>query len=297
MKNFNSSEVSEPKTSEFERACKAYKKGLLLKIAALFAVLLFVIICVWFFAKFNDKQNALEIALNEKEQAQNALEAALAEKEQLLKKLKLIEILAQNMQFLSQENLLLNENTFQNLSKLADENASLNSLNATLNLLNLAKNSKQNSQNLMGQNSAQSLQNSTLQSLNHNENNERNLNSQALNPQESNVSQAFTPPKIKPKIRYKEINATSLEGDFAQNPEAKTALTLARFYLAKRDYERAALYAFRANELDKSEAQAWLIYAKAKFALGKKDEAKRVLQGFINHYGQDFDENVDYILK
>ena len=294
MKNFNFNESSEPKISEFERACKAYKNGLLLKIAALFVVILFVLVCAWFFAKFNDKQNALEIALNEKEQAQNALETALAEKEQLLKKLKLIEILAQNMQFLSQENLFLNENTFQNLSKLAEENASLNSLNATLNLLNLAKNSKQNSAQ---QNSVQSLQNSTLQGLNHNENNKRNLNSQASNPQESNVSQAFTPPKMKPKIRYKEINATSLEGDFAQNPEAKTALTLARFYLAQRDYERAALYAFRANELDKSEAQAWLIYAKAKFALGKKDEAKRVLQGFINHYGQDFDEDVDYILK
>ena len=294
MKNFISNEFSDPKTSEFERACKAYKKGLLLKIAALFAVILFVLVCVWFFAKFNDKQNALEIALNEKEQAQNALETALSEKEQLLKKLKLIEILAQNMQFLSQENLLLNENTFQNLSKLADENASLNSLNMTLNLLNLAKNSKQN---LAQQNSVQSPQNSTLQGLNHNENNERNLNSQVSNPQESNVSQAFTPPKMKPKIRYKEINATSLEGDFARSPDAKTALTLARFYLAQRDYERAALYAFRANELDKSEAQAWLIYAKAKFALGKKDEAKRVLQGFINHYGQDFDEDVDYILK
>ena len=93
------------------------------------------------------------------------------------------------------------------------------------------------------------------------------------------------------------MNASSLEAEFAQKAQLSTALNLAHLHLANKDYEKAILWSFKANSLDKSEARAWLIYAKAKFAQGKKDEAKRVLQSFMNHYSKDFDEDVGYILN
>lgn len=287
--------------SELERAYA--KMRLYLKMAVFFASVLFVIACVWVFAEFKDGQNALKTA-----QAQNA---------QMQKRL---EILAQSLEFLSQKNAnfasqnvpnfsnlsLTNETALLNLVSnlaLANENAlpSLNSANKpnpTQLSLNLAQNSSTLNpkiQNLNATNSATNFAPNS-QALN---------NLQGLNPKDTptqispqNASlKTLAPAKAKPQIHSVEMNASSLEAEFAQKAQLSTALNLAHLHLANKDYEKAILWSFKANSLDKSEARAWLIYAKAKFAQGKKDEAKRVLQSFMNHYSRDFDEDVGYILN
>lgn len=294
--------------SELERAYA--KMRLYLKMAVFFASVLFVIACVWVFAEFKDGQNALKTAQAQNAQMQKRLEIALAEKNLLLERL---EILAQSLEFLSQKNAnfasqnvpnfsnlsLANESTLLNLVSnlaLANENAlpnlnSANKPNPTQLSLNLAQNSSTLNpkiQNLNATNSAQNLPNlNSLQGLN-------SKTPEQISPQNASLK---TLAKAKPQIHSVEMNASSLEAEFAQKAQLQTALNLAHLHLANKDYEKAILWSFKANSLDKSEARAWLIYAKAKFAQGKKDEAKRVLQSFMNHYSKDFDEDVGYILN
>lgn len=293
--------------SELERAYA--KMRLYLKMAVFFAGVLFVIACVWVVAEFKDGQNALKTAQAQNAQMQKRLEIALAEKNLLLERL---EILAQSLEFLSQKNANFasqNVPNFSNLS-LTNDNALLNLVSnlaltnetALLNLnsankpnptqlsLNLAQNSSTLNpqiQNLNATNSAQNLSNlNSLQGLN-------SKTPEQISPQNASLK---TLAKAKPQIHSVEMNASSLEAEFAQKAQLSTALNLAHLHLANKDYEKAILWSFKANSLDKSEARAWLIYAKAKFAQGKKDEAKRVLQSFINHYSRDFDEDVGYML-
>lgn len=300
--------------SELERAYA--KMRLYLKMAVFFASVLFVIACVWVFAEFKDGQNALKTAQAQNAQMQKRLEIALAEKNLLLERL---EILAQSLEFLSQKNAnfasqnvpnfsnlsLTNESTLLNLVSnlaLANETAlpnlnSANKPNPTQLALNLAQNSSTLNpqiQNLNATNSAQNLPNlNSLQGLN-------SKTPEQISPQNENSDEnslkTLAPAKAKPQIHFVEMNASSLEAEFAQKAQLSTALNLAHLHLANKDYEKAILWSFKANSLDKSEARAWLIYAKAKFAQGKKDEAKRVLQSFMNHYSQDFDEDVGYML-
>ena len=279
--------------SELERAYA--KMRLYLKMAVFFASVLFVIACVWAFAEFKDGQNALKTAQAQNAQMQKRLEIALAEKNLLLERL---EILAQSLEFLSQKNANFasqNVPNFSNLS-LTNDNAlpSLNSANKpnpTQLSLNLAQNSSTLNpkiQNLNATDSAQNLSNlNSLQGLN-------SKTPEQISPQNASLK---TLAKAKPQIHSVEMNVSSLEAEFAQKAQLSTALNLAHLHLANKDYEKAILWSFKANSLDKSEARAWLIYAKAKFAQGKKDEAKRVLQSFMNHYSRDFDEDVGYILN
>lgn len=279
--------------SELERAYA--KMRLYLKMAVFFASVLFMIACVWVFAEFKDGQNALKTAQFQNAQMQKRLEITLAEKNLLLERL---EILTQSLEFLSQKNANFasqNVPNFSNLS-LANETAllnlnSANKPNPTQLSLNLAQNSSTLNpkiQNLNATNSAQNLPNlNSLQGLN-------SKTPEQISPQNASLK---TLAKAKPQIHSVEMNASSLEAEFAQKAQLSTALNLAHLHLANKDYEKAILWSFKANSLDKSEARAWLIYAKAKFAQGKKDEAKRVLQSFMNHYSRDFDEDVGYILN
>lgn len=288
--------------SELERAYA--KMRLYLKMAVFFASVLFVIACVWVFAEFKDGQNALKTAQAQNAQMQKRLEITLAEKNLLLERL---EILTQSLEFLSQKNANFasqNVPNFSNLS-LANENAlpNLNSANKQSNLAQIPLNLAQNSSILNPLNLQPNL-NATNSATNF------VPNSQELNPKDTPAQislqnergdesslKTLAPAKAKPQIHSVEMNASSLEAEFAQKAQLSTALNLAHLHLANKDYEKAILWSFKANSLDKSEARAWLIYAKAKFAQGKKYEAKRVLQSFMNHYSRDFDEDVGYILN
>lgn len=291
--------------SELERAYA--KMRLYLKMAVFFASVLFVIACVWVFAEFKDGQNALKTAQFQNAQMQKRLEIALAEKNLLLERL---EILAQSLEFLSQKNANFASQNVPNFSNLAlaNENAlpNLNSASKS-NPAQLSLNLAQNSSTLNPQ--IQNL-NATNSATNFVPNSQALNNLQGLNPKDTPAQispqnessdesslKTLAPAKAKPQIHFVEMNASSLEAEFAQKAQLSTALNLAHLHLANKDYEKAILWSFKANSLDKSEARAWLIYAKAKFAQGKKDEAKRVLQSFMNHYSRDFDEDVGYILN
>ena len=62
-----------------------------------------------------------------------------------------------------------------------------------------------------------------------------------------------------------------------------TALALAQFYVDNDVFADAILYAKKASLYDKTSAKPWLVYAKAKEALGQKEEAIRSLELFLSY--------------
>lgn len=128
---------------------------------------------------------------------------------------------------------------------------------------------------------------------------------QILSQKQHNSATRESPQKpiIKPKekiiIHSYVANVGNLEQEFAQNADYQKALQIANLYLADKNYEKALQWSLKANELDKSDAGAWISFAKAKFALGKKDEAKRALQGFLRYYSPNKSllNEVKYILQ
>ena len=214
--------------SELERAYA--KMRLYLKMAVFFASVLFVIACVWVFAEFKDGQNALKTAQAQNAQMQKRLEITLAEKNLLLERL---EILTQSLEFLSQKNANFasqNVPNFSNLS-LTNENAlpNLNSANKQSNLAQIPLNLAQNSSILNPLNLQPNL-NATNSATNF------VPNSQELNPKDTPAQislqnergdesslKTLAPAKAKPQIHSVEMNASSLEAEFAQKAQLSTA--------------------------------------------------------------------------
>ncbi len=71
--------------------------------------------------------------------------------------------------------------------------------------------------------------------------------------------------------------------DYKDKKSYTTAIKIAQFYLVQKEYKKAVKWAVEASKKDPSQAQSWIIYAKAKQALGKPDVAKRALAIYLKH--------------
>lgn len=110
---------------------------------------------------------------------------------------------------------------------------------------------------------------------------------QIAKEQESLEQTKSTPkPQTEPKflINSSLMNAKKMQKEFAKNKNANTALKLANFYLAKKEYKEAMKWSILANDLAKDEAEAWQIYIKSLIALGQKEQALRVYESYKNRY-------------
>ena len=89
----------------------------------------------------------------------------------------------------------------------------------------------------------------------------------------NNITISSTP--IKPSLE-------SIEEHFKNSKDPKDALALARDYYSKKDYKNAAKWAFELNNLDKKNADGWLIFAKSKYNVGNKKDALKVLEAYLS---------------
>ncbi|MBZ7953739.1 transformation system protein [Campylobacter sp. W0018] len=87
------------------------------------------------------------------------------------------------------------------------------------------------------------------------------------------------------QIDSKVFNITKLKNNFYKNPSYEKALILSREYYKIKDYNKSIFWALKANDIDKKAEDSWLIFAKAKIALGHKDEAKKALDAYLDSYG------------
>lgn len=77
--------------------------------------------------------------------------------------------------------------------------------------------------------------------------------------------------------------SSNLVDAYAANPKYDTALAAARSFYAKGNYADAAVWAKKANQLNREGEDAWLLYAKSYFAQGRKNEAIGVLELYLNY--------------
>jgi tetratricopeptide (TPR) repeat protein len=73
------------------------------------------------------------------------------------------------------------------------------------------------------------------------------------------------------------------EQTYQRSPKFETALGIARELYVKEDYIQAAVWAKKANQMNREAEEAWLLYAKSYYAQGKKTEAIAVLELFLNY--------------
>lgn len=70
---------------------------------------------------------------------------------------------------------------------------------------------------------------------------------------------------------------------YQRAPKFETALNIARDFYTKENYIEAAIWAKKANQMNREAEEAWLLYAKSYYAQGKKAEAIGVLELFLNY--------------
>lgn len=93
-------------------------------------------------------------------------------------------------------------------------------------------------------------------------------------PQNSRLFDVSTEPKSSALDPLSAYNA---------NPKYETALAVAREFYAKKEFSEAAVWAKKANQMNRESEEAWLLYAKSYYAQGRKNEAIGVLELFLNY--------------
>lgn len=70
---------------------------------------------------------------------------------------------------------------------------------------------------------------------------------------------------------------------YQNQPNYGTALAVARDFYANSNFVDAAVWAKKANQLNREGEEAWLLYAKSYYAQGRKNEAIGVLELYLNY--------------
>jgi len=89
------------------------------------------------------------------------------------------------------------------------------------------------------------------------------------------------------KVYLNIIETTSIsayedvEKRFHQSHDIDDAIFLAKTYYKKGHYKKAEQWAFEANKIDDELEESFLIFVKAKMKLGKKNEAKAILNQYL----------------
>lgn len=95
-------------------------------------------------------------------------------------------------------------------------------------------------------------------------------------------------------IYSKLLNISDLKRNFYQNPSYEKAMNLAARYYKNKDYEKSIFWSLKANDIDRKKSSSWILFAKAKQALGKEEEAKQALDTYVSYYGLiEFDKEID----
>lgn len=72
-----------------------------------------------------------------------------------------------------------------------------------------------------------------------------------------------------------------VERRFKRTHNINDAMFLASMYYKKRNYRKAIYWSMKTNKLDRNIDESWLIFAKSKVKLGKRNEAIKVLRAYI----------------
>ena len=88
--------------------------------------------------------------------------------------------------------------------------------------------------------------------------------------------------RVKLKVQKVE-NLDTLKARFERYPSYETALRIAKILYGRKKYAEAAAWARKANALNRDKEGAWILFAKAEYAMGEKEKAKRILRIFLDY--------------
>jgi len=99
---------------------------------------------------------------------------------------------------------------------------------------------------------------------------------------EKDISKPIVRKKKVSIIKVSNSNAyRDVERRFKRSHNINDSMFLADMYYKKRRYKKAIYWAMQTNKLNKNIEESWLIFAKSKVKLGRKNEAIRVLKAYI----------------
>ena len=90
-------------------------------------------------------------------------------------------------------------------------------------------------------------------------------------------------PHVPKKIKFQTTRVNyiaTMEKKFSKYKSARDAILIAKAYYRKGNYAKAESWALSANKLDKKSEESWLLFAKSKAKLGKKQEAINILASY-----------------
>jgi len=105
----------------------------------------------------------------------------------------------------------------------------------------------------------------------------RNINVQKKEEKEKKKKEIPIEKAPTPMLKVQNTSIQQLKEKFSQTPSYNIAMIVAQRYYKKRDFKDAIIWAKKANQLDKSDAKSWIIYAKSLHALHQYDKAKQLL--------------------
>ena len=97
-----------------------------------------------------------------------------------------------------------------------------------------------------------------------------------------------------PLLKVQNTNIQQLQKKFTQAPNYNIAIIIARSYYKKGAFKNAVIWAKKANRLDKSDAESWIIYAKSLYALGQDEKARQLVHIYLQYENS---EEVDKLLQ
>jgi len=99
------------------------------------------------------------------------------------------------------------------------------------------------------------------------------------------IKQSETKKKPILKLIVEKANKeTILLKNYGINQDFSSSIKLAEYYLNHKKYNKALNWAKNANKFDATRAESWIVYAKAEFLLGKKDDAIKSLQTYLHTF-------------
>lgn len=103
-----------------------------------------------------------------------------------------------------------------------------------------------------------------------------------VKPHDADFIHAKKSEAIRLKVEKVE-NLETLKARFERYPSYETALRVAEIFYRRKAYDQAAAWARKANALDRDDERAWILFAKAEYAMGEKEKAKRILRIFLDY--------------
>ena len=84
-------------------------------------------------------------------------------------------------------------------------------------------------------------------------------------------------------IETESLNLKKLQNLYASRKSYDLAMRIAKAYYEQKDLKNALVWAKRANRLDRQKEEAWILYAKTLYELGRREKAKLVLRIFLDY--------------